>query len=335
MASYEDTVLALLPVAYWRLDETLGPVMTDSSGNAHHGTYYPGANFGLASPIETDPASLAVGGAVGEASALDSSPLDASLGSTVGGWLYWREDYNGDTATVLSRTASWGTLGGFLGVGQSIIAVPNRWYFLLGTRNGNVMRLYVNGELNDQRTDLGGVTEYPRHIIGFNNGQPDYRLATRHISDQPWIVGIDGSIFYGNVDEPFVIDYAINATQARTVYEAALLRLLSSATIQVRVQVLLDTDAPEPIDFAFAHNWTEPISGSERVITEHLSWRTYGNRSEPDYEQRINARPHGPRRALEYAITPTSALAKARLQRALWQPAQVFKLPILLSLIHI
>lgn len=328
--SYEDTILALGPVAYWRLDETLGPVMYDSSGNGNDGIYYDECTFGIASPIETDPASLAAGGAVGERVAPDDSSLDVYNSSSIGGWLQWKESYLAGTATLLSRDGHWGLPGGSFELGSiTYNLIDNRWYFLVGTRSGNVMRLYANGELIAERTDLDGGGQYTNQLLGFNGSHPAYWLHTKVGPDKKWTVGIDNSVWHGTVDEPFVFDYALNATQVRTIYEAALNRLLSSVTIQVRVQLILDTDAPEPVDFAFAHNWTEPIGGSERVITEHLSWRTHGNRSEPDYEQRVNARPYGPRRALEYAITPTSPLARARLQRALWQPAQVFKLPIL------
>lgn len=39
LSDYEDEILALNPVGYWRLDETSGTVATDLSSNANHGTY--------------------------------------------------------------------------------------------------------------------------------------------------------------------------------------------------------------------------------------------------------------------------------------------------------
>jgi len=308
--SYEDTVNSLNPVAFWRLNEVGGTVMSDSSGNAHHGTFYPGANFGLPSPIVTDPSSFAIGGAVGEAPALDSSPLDASLGSTVGGWLYWREDYNGDTATLLSRTANWAALGGFIGVGQSAALVPG-WYFLVGTRNGSVQKIFLNAELNDQRIDLGTLTEYPRHIIGFNNGQPDYRLATRHTSDQPWIVGVDSSIFYGNVDEPFVFDYPLNDAQILAIYEAGIgATFLKGRADATPTGILRSTFEPNPISFPFRHNWTE-------TLIERISFRSAISRAITGVEEPV-AETAAPRREFEWTQVLRDNRERRKLRALLW-----------------
>lgn len=326
--SYRDTVISKTPLAFFACDELSGTVMADSSGNGYDGVYNPGTLLGQASPIETDSTTHAIRGS----GISTSAPLPLNAFS-FGGWglhdggtphsIIARSGQPGvgvgsnfiaiDSGSIVARLTINDVVGQFYDLSYAL-PVVNRFYRALVTRNTNVMRLYVNGVLRAERTDLvTGPITHPGVLAS------------------SWMIGISGNnnVFSGAgtcMDD--IYDYALTAADELEIYEAALLTLLSSATIKVRVQVLLDTDAPEPVNFAFAHNWTEPISGSERVITEHLSWRTHANRSEPDYQQRINARPHGPRRSLEYAITPTSALAKAAFQRTLWQPAQTFRLPI-------
>lgn len=336
MSDYSDLIASLNPVRYARCDEASAGVLHDSSTFAAHGTTESGAIFGLGSAVETDPASTSIGGPVGRLPAALGSEADLKGAFT---WLYWIfYDAAFPSGMALCRRGQFslshsvqsginennifaevtlenGGIGDDFPLTATTTLTDQHWYMVAVTRNGNVFRLYVNSDLGqgNERTDL-------------TTADVDY-----NVDGTDWFLGrsVNTSAFASTkLDEVALFDYALNATQIRQIYETAMLTLFSSATIRVRTQVLLDTDAPEPVDFPFAHNWTEPISGSERVITEHLSWKTHSNQSEPDYQQRINARPRGPRRALEYAITPTSALVKAALQRTLWQPAQVFKLPI-------
>lgn len=336
MATWQATALALNPIFFGRTDDLSGSVFTDTSVELHHGSYFPGVVFGIASPIETDPASTAVRGAVATIPAPASSTWDLKNAFSWGVFGYYDTDQMLSlTAHLLNRRGQFGLTHGVQvgfnggniqaditldngGIGDYFplsvpVPVDKRWYFIVVTRDGNVMRLYVNGVLAAQRTDL-------------TTAEVDY-----NVDGNPWYVGrsINTTAFSSvGLDELLLFDYALNAGQVLTLWESAINTLNSSATITVRVTVTLDTDAPEPIDFAFSHNWADPISGSERVITEHLSWKTLSNRSEPDYHQRIGARSYGPLRALECAITPTTARARAALQRSLWQPAQFYKLPI-------
>lgn len=331
--SYQDTVLSRAGLKlFHRMDESSGLVLHDTSPFATHGEIY-APTFGLASPVETDPASLAMGGPAGKTLIANAPQSDVRNNFSIEVFGYLTPPTQ--VSHLVTRNGQVGQSGGNWiainpgggGVRFTLfidgndyelsheLTTYNRWVHIVGTRNGNVMRLYINGVLatpSGQRTDLPTSDIDPQ-------GSP------------AWFFGSAGNqnLFHSlGTDEASICSPALNATEVKENYEAAVNRLLSSATITVRAQVILDTDSPEPLDFAFAHNWTEPISGSERGITEHLSWKTHVNRSEPDYEQRVNARPHGPRRALEYAITPTSALARAAFQRMLWQPAQTLRLPI-------
>jgi MYXO-CTERM domain-containing protein len=48
---YSDAVLAKNPFAYWRMNETSGTTMLDSSGNGRHGVYLGGFATGAAGPL--------------------------------------------------------------------------------------------------------------------------------------------------------------------------------------------------------------------------------------------------------------------------------------------
>jgi hypothetical protein len=53
--TYERTVLASAPAAYWRLGESRGPVAYDATGHGNHGRYHGRPTFGQAGPIPLDP----------------------------------------------------------------------------------------------------------------------------------------------------------------------------------------------------------------------------------------------------------------------------------------
>jgi hypothetical protein len=48
---YSDAVLAKNPFAYWRMNETSGSTLLDSSGNGRHGIYLGGYTTGVAGPL--------------------------------------------------------------------------------------------------------------------------------------------------------------------------------------------------------------------------------------------------------------------------------------------
>lgn len=54
--AYSKAVLANSPVAYFRLDQSSGPTMCDSSASANNGTYATGVNFGVTGAIAGDTA---------------------------------------------------------------------------------------------------------------------------------------------------------------------------------------------------------------------------------------------------------------------------------------
>lgn len=351
---YQNAVIADGPVVYYRLDQlgfgSNGESVPDSSGNPLDATLtFTGSmgTWGHPSPIETDGSSKEFWGYTAFGGGPPSGPYEfLGGGSTISRAHHPSMVITGDftieewlrpmderpTASDFTMIEKQGTGGIMLTGGATtrigafmfdsavgfwtVVDTSFRVIDYIGTsfhvvafRLGNAFALYVNGTLRATTTITSGLPT-------LSNSNPFNIHRTTG--------------FYTNArhDEVAFYDYAIGGARALAHHEAALLTLNSSATITVRVPVSLDTDSVEPVDFPFTHNWADPISGQERVITEHLSWKTHSNRSEPDYHQRIGARSHGPLRQLEYAITPTTSRARTALQRALWQPAQFYRLPI-------
>lgn len=336
--SYDSTVLADNPKGYWKLYELSGTTASDASGNGRHGTILilPDNTviapvYGLEGPIETDNPRYAMSGGVARA------PVHSSLNTTGAfSWEVWgySGDPGGGTSLLLSRDSSAAGIGGCHiringqtitgrvlvdSTGGTVYEVAfgnqlpwNTWFHVVVTRSTNVLRLYVNGLLKHERTDL------PVDTVTL--ADPNWGISATPI-------GINNAQSWG-VACAAIYDTQLSAARVLAHYEAAKLLLELSATINVRVALELDTDVVIPVDFPFAHNWTDAVSGQERPIVERISYKTNVNQSEPDYQQRINARPYHPKRELEYAITPNGSLSRAIMHRQLWVPGQVYKLPI-------
>lgn len=314
MATFEETVLALNPVAFWRLDENLGPVMSDASGNGFDGTYFDDCVFGVASPIVTDAGSSAVGGRVGSAPAIDGSDIDVSVGFTVGGWILFKDSFLADTATILCHNAQWGVLGGFTELSDPALPVNGVWYFVVGVRNGAVMRLYVNTELVNERVDLNVSDQFHRHIIGVNNGHFEYAIAGTHTADAPWLVGVSGG---GNVwaadgvDEPFIFDYPLTEQQLVDIYEAAIGATFLKGRSDANPTAILRSEfEPDPISYPFRHNWTEPL-------TERIGFRTATSQAVAGVEEGVSERV-APRREFEFMQVLKNQSERRRFRALLW-----------------
>ena len=338
MSTYDAAILADTPIGYWKIEELVTTVpLTDSSGNGYDGSFFttaPVPVLGIAGPIETDSVSHGGSSRIGTIPAGSGHALDVRNAFTWEAWGYL--DDTVQNYVQLCRQGSFALNGSNLigfdsGHAAARISVGSggantfnlasdalssgAWYHMAVTRNTNVMRLVVNGILVDERTDL-----------------PVDPIVYASYNDANWTIG--ASLPSGTANHAqgtsrvAIYGSALTAARLLAHYEAALASLPVSATITIRVVVELDTDQIIPVDFPFVHNFAEPLSGSPRPIVEHLTYKTNVNQSEPDYQQRINAQPYHAERTLEYAITPTSARARAMMQAALWTPGSIYKLPI-------
>jgi len=169
--SYSDQVLADAPAAYWRMDETAGTTMTDSTKNGNNGHYDGIVMLGQPGPLAAG-GSTAVGldGATSGMTVPSSTTLqvnwvtielwinkraDSDFGfyivkNVVGGggansgWFELLNDHNngrlqfrvtGDIDPVLVSTAT---------------LELNRWYYVVATYDGVVAKLYIDGKLDGQ-----------------------------------------------------------------------------------------------------------------------------------------------------------------------------------------
>src|ERR1700737_3273803 len=81
--TYDATVIADHPVAYWKMDEAAGSTMADASGNANNGRYV--GIYTLGQPGAMTGGAVAFDGQSGAASVLNSTSLQVNT-VTIGAW---------------------------------------------------------------------------------------------------------------------------------------------------------------------------------------------------------------------------------------------------------
>lgn len=344
--SYQSVVLADTPQLYYRLDmvgaEANGDTIPDLSGNGRNGSLSlsgaPYASYGYASPIETDAASKEFRGN-NQATFPPSyvrifktieSALQPTGDFSVEAWIRPLELDSGVVVAggnVIQTHVGTGTVGlhrhSFLYLGgycddsagtrwyayDTVAAVIGLSYHVVVVRSGNTLLAYVNGVVRASTSIASGLPTLTNGTAFFvHNNQ-----LTPHDA---------------RYDEVAFYSTALSAARVLAHYEAAKAVLPLRATITINVGVELNTDQILPTNLGFAHNFSETFGDSQIPIVEELSYKTNVNQSEPDYQQRIGARPHGAYRSLEYHLSPNSGAARARLQGSLWLPGQTYCLPV-------
>lgn len=169
-------MLADSPKGYWKLDDATGTTATDSSGNAHHGTYTGG--FTLASG--TDPHGdhgVLLDGTSGYVTVASHTDFQVTA-VTVEAW--FKADAgssgerclaskNGTTDYMLERYGAVGFLtraSGGLGVTDVGTADNAIWHHAAFTNDATRMRLHVDGELVDDRGSGPMSTSATALLIG-------------------------------------------------------------------------------------------------------------------------------------------------------------------------
>jgi hypothetical protein len=167
--SYSALVLADAPAAYWRMDETTGTTMADSTKNGNNGRYDGIVMLGQPGPLAADGSTaVALDGATGAMTVPSSTTLQMNWvtielwinkrtnsdfgfciaknvmagGGASSGWFELLNDHNngrlefrvtGDVDPVLVSTAT---------------LELNRWYYVVATYDGVNAKLYINGKLD-------------------------------------------------------------------------------------------------------------------------------------------------------------------------------------------
>jgi hypothetical protein len=158
--TYDATVLADRPAAYWRLDETSGTTMTDASGNHNDGVYAGAYSLGQPAPFG-GVGNLAVSfdGQTGGSASVPSSPSLQMKTITIELWMKKRTDteygvYVAKGFFQLLNNRHTGALEFRMTseaepalVSSSTLAL-NTWYHVVATYDGSVAKLFVNGNLD-------------------------------------------------------------------------------------------------------------------------------------------------------------------------------------------
>lgn len=104
----------------------------------------------------------------------------------------------GLTATLTLALDAGGTCGAATSVASAIELLPNQWNYVMGTYDGSVARIYVNG---------------------YEQGSMALSGAACAVADDVLIGGLDaGNLFYGRLDEVALYDHALNAYAVRDIF---------------------------------------------------------------------------------------------------------------------
>jgi signal peptidase I len=227
--AYQKAVLADTPYLYWRLQESAGTAVADTSGNARSGTITNAPALGAGSPISGDPADTACGTgttayltATGRTTATPATfSVEAWVKSTsiAGGRLIGYGDAAApSTATktdcqlYLAPTgkAEFG-LSSTSKIALASTAAVNDglWHHIVGTYSSATgAKLYVDGNLS-----ASGTGAAPVSFAGY------WRAGTETLTG--WPANPSSNHLTGTVDEIAVYTTVLSATRVTAHYQAA------------------------------------------------------------------------------------------------------------------
>lgn len=216
-------------VGHWKLNETSGSVIFDSSGNGNSGTWTDGANNDVAEETIAGQAATALtfDGTDNIITVPHSASLDISTGYTVSGWVYFDSAATGTiTPGLISKntTGGWGSgwVIGRTSAGGNIVggkvrmgAFHNRdrtsfsnwnfpvdtWNYITVTWDGNTVKYYLNANLvaSDDVTDIPDTSSGDLRI---GNGTSLWYNNKHH----------------GNIDDLRLYNYALTQTEITSLY---------------------------------------------------------------------------------------------------------------------
>ena len=205
-------------VGHWRFDETSGTTAYDTSGYRNHGTLYGGFSFasdGLDSSKIVH--GLTFNGSSDYVDVSSSNSLRPTRALTMSAWVKATAWGSGDNANAIIRkgdnnpnnyqlSVADGRLtlqlddydaGGFRG---DTVLQTGRWYHLAATWDGAVVRLYVNGELDNSPGD------YHAAPIGADN-------RSLYLGGRPW-----SDYFAGTLDDLRLYNYALSPDEIEALH---------------------------------------------------------------------------------------------------------------------
>jgi microcystin-dependent protein len=191
-AAYAAEVLADAPLMYFRLGESSGTVMTDSSGNNRNGTYSGGVTLGTPGALLRDSNTAATfNGTTGLGTVADTTDLTAVTFEA------WIKPSSGTTGVICGReSAVSANRIGYIWMNGSkpeVVIFKNgstvgsvlsptsindgQWHHVVGTYDGTTIRLYVDGvQVGTPSTVVSGAlpTADTNFVIGGRNGAGEF-----------------------------------------------------------------------------------------------------------------------------------------------------------------
>ncbi|MCU1432903.1 MAG: hypothetical protein JWP95_2008 [Actinotalea sp.] len=177
-STYARTVLDDAPIAYWRLGEASGTAVGDTTG-FHQATASGGVSRGAAGALANDgntastfngsTSAYASTGVIGNAQ--DSVSVEAWVRTTTtqGGKIVGFSGSQSGTSGIADRHLYMDNLGRLhFGIQSATLQTINstlpynngQWHHVVGTYGSNTMRLYVDGALVSQRSDILNTRAY-------------------------------------------------------------------------------------------------------------------------------------------------------------------------------
>ncbi len=196
--SYATVVLADLPLAYWRLDETAGTIAVDATGNGHSGLYSGAVTLGVPGALAGDPSTAVdfdgTNGMITLASGFD---FVGTAAFSLEAWVRpavvdnsWRHVFTSEHRVMprqgyallyhdpegvkLERTVDDVEMADF--VPQPL---PGAFVHLVATYDSAVLRLYVNGLLVTQTQDSRAMPSIVENALIGSAGVTEASFAGR------------------------------------------------------------------------------------------------------------------------------------------------------------
>jgi hypothetical protein len=214
-------VLADSPAAFWRLGESGGTVALDSSGGGNGGTYQNGPTLGAPGLISGGNTAVSFDGVDDRVIASDSTSLSPTSAVTVEAWVRaasFASSSGGYRTVVLRGGSYWLRVDNLAGVQRARFFIRDAGifygvtatgaglttgttYHLVGTFDGAILRIYVNGVEQGSAAHTGAVDDTTNPL--------QISLST-------------SSGWDGRLDEVAVYGQALNATQVQAHYSQGL-----------------------------------------------------------------------------------------------------------------
>lgn len=244
--TYSADVLALSPLAYWRLGDASGTTLTDSSGSGRNGTYIGSPTLGAAGLLTGD-ADTAVNcdGTNDGATVTDAAWMDTGTTYTAIIWakfdtvaagtqsIFTRKGGSSSNrsweiyrsgATVVFNT--WNTSSGSANPDPATVAADTV-YMIVGVRDGFSCKLYMNGTLFDEFVDAAD----PRTAVA-----TDMTIA--------WDQWTGAQFLDGTVDEAAFFTAALTATQIADLYTSGSSSVVDATVLPPAATATAQGEAP-------------------------------------------------------------------------------------------